>query len=122
FNQGMEAAEIPALWNQKYEDYLGITPRNYAEGVLQDSHWAVAAFGYFPTYTLGNLVSGALAKKMEAALPGLKNDIKKGDFSRVLKYLVDNIHSKGRSITSKDVVGELGVDDYLDYLSNKFKG
>ena len=122
FNQGMKAKDIPKVWNQKYQSYLGIKPKTDAEGALQDSHWSGGAFGYFPTYTLGNLISGSLKVQMEKAIPNFKQLIKKGDFSPILAYLKTNIHSKGRSITSKDVVGELNVNDYLDYLKEKFHG
>ncbi len=121
FNQGLNAKDIPAIWKEKYKSYLGITPKTHAEGILQDSHWAGAAFGYFPTYTLGNLISGSLYQKMKKEVPGFSKDIKKGDFSTILEYLIENIHSKGRSVTSKDIVGKLGVQDYLNYLEEKFK-
>lgn len=122
FNQGLNAKDIPKIWKQKYKDYLGIVPRNDAEGILQDSHWAGGAFGYFPTYTLGNLISGSLYQKLKQARPNFEKQIKKGEFSDTLKFLVDNIHSKGRSITAGDLVGELGVKDYLQYLEEKFRG
>jgi carboxypeptidase Taq len=90
--------------------------------MLQDSHWAGGAFGYFPTYTLGNLISGSLYKKMKKENAHFEKQITQGDFSVILKSLVKNIHGQGRSITSQDVVGELGVKDYLSYLKEKFKG
>lgn len=122
FNQGLNAKEIPTIWKELYKKYLGITPKTDAEGVLQDSHWAGGAFGYFPTYTLGNLISGSLYMKLKKDLPGFEKQIAKGDFSKILAFLVKNIHSKGRSITSKDIVGEINVNDYLKYLKEKFEG
>lgn len=121
FNQGMNSKDIPEIWNQKYKEYLGITPKNFAQGLLQDSHWAGGAFGYFPTYTLGNLISGSLYHQMKKDLPGFKKDIEKGKFKKIGQYLKDNIHVKGRSVTARDLVGELDVKDYLSYLSEKFK-
>lgn len=120
FNGNLEALDIPSLWNEKYKTYLGLKPKTFAEGVLQDSHWASAAFGYFPTYTLGNLISGSLSQKMKKELRNFKSDISRGEFGTILGYLKDNIHSKGRSITAKDIVGELAVKDYLTYLKEKF--
>lgn len=122
FNQGLNAKDIPKIWKEKYKDYLGVVPKNDAEGILQDSHWAGGAFGYFPTYTLGNLISGSLYMKLKKVLPNYEKQIAKGEFSQILKFLVDNIHSKGRSITSADLVGDLNVKDYLKYLEEKFKG
>jgi carboxypeptidase Taq len=120
FNQGMNAEDIPSIWNEKYKNYLGLTPKNFATGVLQDSHWAGAAFGYFPTYTLGNLISGSLYQKMKIELPSMKKDMQKGKLSGIGEYLKDNIHSKGRSITARELVGDLNVQDYLSYLAEKF--
>ena len=122
FNQGLKAKDIPSIWRELYKKYLGIVPKTDAEGILQDSHWAGGAFGYFPTYTLGNLISGSLFMKLKKQIPDLDKKISKGDFAPVLKYLVDNIHSKGRSINSADLVGELDVNDYLHYLKTKFQG
>lgn len=122
FNQGLNAKDIPAIWKEKYHSYLGLVPKTHAEGMLQDSHWAGGAFGYFPTYTLGNLISGSLYKKLKKENSQFEKQIAKGNFSPILTSLVKNIHSKGRSITSQDVVGELAVKDYLSYLEEKFKG
>lgn len=122
FNQGLNAKDIPQIWKEKYKEYLGILPKTHAEGVLQDSHWAGGAFGYFPTYTLGNLISGSLYMKLKKAVPDFERQIKSGKFKSVLKFLVKNIHSKGRSLTTHDLVGELTTSDYLNYLEEKFKG
>jgi carboxypeptidase Taq len=120
FNQGMNSADIPAIWNEKYKQYLGITPKNNTVGVLQDSHWAGAAFGYFPTYTLGNLISGSLYQKMKNDLPGMSKQIQRGNLTNISNYLRDNIHSKGRSVTAQDLIGPINVNDYLSYLAEKF--
>jgi carboxypeptidase Taq len=122
FNQGLQAKDIPAIWKEKYKNYLGIVPKTDAQGMLQDSHWAGGAFGYFPTYTLGNLISGSIYMKLKKTLPQFEKQIEKGDFTKILNFLVKNIHQKGRGITTKDIVGELKVDDYLKYLEQKFKG
>ena len=120
FNEGLKVKDIPAVWNEKYESYLGLRPKNDTVGALQDSHWASGAFGYFPTYTLGNMISGSLYQKMKKEVPSFKKDIRAGKFSKILGYLRTNIHEKGRTITSKDIVGELNVNDYLNYLAEKF--
>lgn len=122
FNQGLNAKELPEVWSEKYHKYLGLKPKSNAEGVLQDSHWAGAAFGYFPTYTLGNLISGSLYQKMRKAVPTFKEDNLRGNYTQIRNYLIENIHSKGRSIDSHDIVGELKVNDYLSYLREKFLG
>jgi carboxypeptidase Taq len=121
FNQHLEAHDIPDLWNRKYEDSLELTPPDHARGFMQDSHWAGAAFGYFPTYTLGNLISGSLYQKMKKEVKTFRKDIQKGDMSKIGEFLKDQVHVKGRSITAHDLVGKLDVKDYLNYLKEKFK-
>lgn len=121
FNQGLNAKDIPAIWKRKYKEYLGITPKTDAEGLLQDSHWAGAAFGYFPTYTLGNLISGSLHRMLKKEIPRFEKNIERGDFKKILEFLITHIHSKGRAVTARELVGELNVHDYLNYLSEKFK-
>jgi carboxypeptidase Taq len=120
FNQGLNAKDIPEIWNHKYKEYLGIKPKNYADGVMQDSHWAGAAFGYFPTYTLGNLISGSLYQKMKKEIKNFDKDIKNGEFKKIGSYLKTHVHQKARSVTSKEIVGKLNVKDYLSYLNDKF--
>lgn len=121
FNQGLDAQELPIIWNKKYEEYFGLTPPDDRQGILQDSHWAGGAFGYFPTYTLGNLISGSIYQRMKKELKSFRKDIERGEFSRIGNYLKENIHSKGRSVTTVELVGKLDVKDYLSYLKEKFK-
>ena len=110
-----------SLWNKKYKEYLGLRPKNYREGILQDSHWASGAFGYFPTYTLGNLISGSLSKIMKKDIPKFNSLVRKGELTPVREWLKKNIHLHGRAITSKDIVGDIQVKDYLNYLDEKFR-
>lgn len=119
-NQGLNTKDLPEIWNQKYKDYLGLVPKNFASGILQDSHWAGGAFGYFPTYTLGNLISGSLYQKMKKEVPGIQKDIRKGSLVKARNFLKDTVHAKGRSMTAQEVVGPIEVNDYLAYLSEKF--
>lgn len=121
FNRGLDLESLPEVWNDLYAKYLGIRPENFREGILQDSHWAGGAFGYFPTYTLGNLITGSLAKVMKTEVKDFKGQVRRGEFSSIREWLKDNIHSKGRSISSKDIVGEIQVKDYLHYLDEKFR-
>lgn len=121
FNQGMQAKDIPAVWNEKYREYLGVEPKDYSTGVLQDSHWAGGAFGYFPTYTLGNLISGSLYQMMKTEVPDYKKLIKSGKLEGIEKFLKEEVHKKGRSVSARDIVGKINVNDYLSYLSEKFR-
>jgi carboxypeptidase Taq len=121
FNGNIDVHDLPELWNDKYESYLGLRPKSYAEGILQDSHWASAAFGYFPTYTLGNLISGSLSRIMKEEMKNFDALIRKGDFAPIRSWLKENIHQHGRSISASDVVGKIQVKDYLSYLDKKFR-
>jgi carboxypeptidase Taq len=121
FNQDFPVKEVPDLWNKKYQEYLGLLPSSDREGVLQDSHWAGGAFGYFPTYTLGNLISGSLYQRLKKEVKGFKKEMERGDLHSIGEFLKKNIHEKGRSVTARDLIGKLDVEDYLSYLKEKFK-
>ena len=71
--------ELPALWNQKYEEYLGIVPPNDSEGLMQDVHWSEALIGYFPSYSLGNLYGAQFYHQMKKEIPNVKEKIEAGD-------------------------------------------
>jgi carboxypeptidase Taq len=118
-------ADLPEIWNQKYKDYLGIDVENDSEGVMQDIHWASGAFGYFPTYALGNIYSGQILTAMEKTVPDWRNRISKGNFRNVKKWLIENIHKHGNlydpQVLIKKVTGEeINVRPYLEYLNNKY--
>ncbi len=121
FNENYPAAQLPELWNTKYKESLGIKPCTNREGILQDSHWAGGAFGYFPTYTLGNLISGSLSRIMKKEMPKFHSLVRSGDLAPIGEWLKKNIHSHGRAITTKDIVGQIEVKDYLTYLDDKFR-
>lgn len=91
----LEAEDLPGAWNDGIKKLLGITPKNDAEGCLQDIHWYGGDFGYFPTYTLGALSAAQFFKTLEKQVPDVKNDLQKADFSRIMDWLKTNIHSKG---------------------------
>ena len=72
-------AELPEAWNQAYSDLLGITPTNPNDGVLQDVHWSNGLFGYFPSYTIGNLYAASFRFQMEEDLPAMWSDVATGN-------------------------------------------
>ncbi|MCS6858564.1 MAG: carboxypeptidase M32, partial [Sandaracinaceae bacterium] len=95
FEDALEAAEIPRVWNEKYQAYLGVVPPTVSQGPLQDVHWSEGLFGYFPSYTLGNIYAASLAKQMEVDIPSMWVDVENGDFSKILAWLRERIHQKG---------------------------
>jgi carboxypeptidase Taq len=117
--------ELPAAWNKGMEEYLGITPPCDADGVLQDVHWASGYIGYFPTYSLGNLVANQLWERINRDIPKLSEQIRKGDFSELLGWLREHVHQHGSKYKPQDlvkrIVGEtINPDPYLKYLDEKF--
>ena len=117
--------DLPEAWNAKTEDYLGLRPKTDADGVLQDVHWSLGALGYFPTYTLGNLMSVQLFEKARADVEGLDEQIERGGFSGLLDWLREHIHQYGRKKTAgeilQDVVGGgLDAEPWLAYIRQKY--
>ncbi len=118
--------DIPSLWNEKYHQYLGITPPDEARGCLQDIHWAHGAFGYFPTYTIGNLLSAQLFNRALEDHPSIPAEIEGGNFSTLLAWLRKHVHRHGSRYTFAELVkeitgGEVRVHPFMKYLSDKFR-
>jgi len=114
-------ADLPDAWNARYQEYLGVRPPTDAKGVLQDVHWSGGAFGYFPSYTLGNLYAASLGNSMIKAIPDLWARVERGDFAPVLAWLREHVHSKAHlqdaPLIVADAVGERdAVEDLLTYL------
>jgi len=117
--------ELPQLWNQQYEEYLGVKIENDSEGVMQDTHWASGLYGYFPSYALGNIYSGQILEKMEKDLPDWRKLIENGNFKQIKEWLVKNVHSYGNLYDPADLLvkitgKELHVEPYLNYLTEKY--
>jgi carboxypeptidase Taq len=96
--------DLPAAWNQKYREMLGVEPGNDAEGCLQDIHWSGGLIGYFPTYTLGNVYAAQLFAAAKAELPGLEESFSRGDFRGLLDWLRARIHRQGQRYRSAALV------------------
>ncbi|MCX6651550.1 MAG: carboxypeptidase M32 [Methanomassiliicoccales archaeon] len=116
--------ELPAVWNQKYADYLGVKVENDGEGVLQDTHWSGGSFGYFPSYALGNIYSGMFLEKMQKDVPQWRKGLRHGEFDPVLQWLRTNVHSKGDLYDPADLVKEvtgkdLTITPFMKYLERK---
>jgi len=121
----LKVGELPALWNQKYEDYLGVKIENDSEGILQDVHWSHGYFGYFPSYALGNIYSGQILQRMEKELPKWQEYISKGSFKEVREWLITNVHSYGNLydplVLLKKISGEeIRSKPFLKYLESKY--
>ena len=117
--------EIPALWNRKYQEYLGITPSSDREGVLQDVHWT-SGFGYFPTYAVGNFYNAMYYNRMKKEV-AVDEAIREGNFGPVNNWMIQNVFAKADRLSPKewirDITGrEFTPVDFLDYLEDKYSG
>ena len=120
-----EPDDLPGLWNEKMQSYLGIVPERDAEGVLQDVHWSMGAFGYFPTYTLGNLYSVQFFEQATLELPQLEEEMRAGHLLPLRRWLEQKIHRWGRMFTpdhlARRVTGSgVNPEPFLRYLETKY--
>ena len=100
----LPVADLPAAWNAKYREYLGIEPSSDAAGVLQDIHWSGGAIGYFPTYSLGNLYASQLFAQANADLGGLDEQFAQGDFEPLRSWLNKNVHQQGQCYSAAQLI------------------
>jgi carboxypeptidase Taq len=121
----MKIEDAEAFWNDKMKDYLGVTPSDAASGVLQDMHWSIGLFGYFATYTIGNLISVQLWNQFQADEPSWEAQIRRGDFKSLRAWLQREVHRHGRSYQPRDLVkrvtgSDIDAGPYLSYLEAKY--
>ena len=115
--------DIKALWNKKYEEYLGVTPTNDSEGILQDVHWS-SGFGYFPTYALGNIYNAMYYNSMKEKLD-VDKLIKENKMDVILKYMTENVFKDANKLDSKTWIKKITNKDidssyFLKYLEDKY--
>lgn len=125
FNDEIEVKDLPQVWNDKYEQYLGVRPENDAKGVLQDVHWSGGSFGYFPSYALGYMYAAQFKNTMLKDLPNYDELLEKGDLQPIREWLTKNIHQYGSMKKPleilNDVTGEgLNAQYLVDYLYDKY--
>jgi carboxypeptidase Taq len=121
----LSVSEIPEFWNDRMEQLLGVRPTEDSQGVLQDTHWSSGLFGYFPTYTLGNLVSAIIVSKMRKDLEGYEEDIKKGNFEPIRNWLKLKIHQHGSVYAPKVLLNNAlnegyNPDYFVTYIETKY--
>jgi carboxypeptidase Taq len=126
FNGTIAVADLPAAWNAKYEEYLGVTPANDGEGVLQDVHWSGGAFGYFPSYALGNMYAAQFTQTLRQELPAFDSLIAEGNLAPIKEWLTEKVYKHGKLLTPNEIIREvtgeeLNPDYLVQYLEEKYK-
>jgi carboxypeptidase Taq len=117
--------DLPDAWNEKMRQYLGLTPPNYAEGVMQDIHWSSGAIGYFPTYALGNMYAAQFFHQASKDMPDMERDMASGNLLPLREWTRENIHSHGSRRLPRDLVKYVTGEDlnpkyFIDYLETKY--
>ncbi|WP_418282603.1 carboxypeptidase M32 [Halorubrum sp. DTA98] len=117
--------DVPEVWNDTYEEYLGIRPDTDSAGCLQDIHWSHGNFGYFPTYSLGSVMAAQLYAAAEADIEDLEANVADGDFEALHEWLAEHVHRHGSRYETNELVeratGEpFAADAFIDYVEEKY--
>ena len=121
----IEVEQLEEEWNSRFYKDFDMKIKTPDQGYLQDIHWSSGLFGYFPTYSLGNLYAANLFKKMGKEIKDLEEDIKTGQFKETVKWLRKKIHNKGRTVTPTELIKNatgvpVSTEPFLEYLNLKF--
>ncbi len=126
-NDRLSVKELPGVWNAKMKEYLNLVPINNRDGVLQDVHWSSGAFGYFPSYMLGNLYSAQIYYAMRSDVSEFDELVSKGDFTPIVNWLKEKIHKKGKLYDPKELIRiatgkEFDTSCFVRYIKEKYLG
>jgi carboxypeptidase Taq len=122
----LSVSDVPAAWNDTMDDYLGVRPKRDAEGMLQDVHWSAGSIGYFPTYSLGNMVSAMIRRKLARQVP-IEELVRSGKLTPIKDWLRTSVHRWGATFAPKELLRREFNDGYnpdalIEYLQAKFVG
>ena len=122
----LSVAELPEAWNARVREYLGIEVPTNADGVLQDVHWSAGLIGYFPTYSLGNMIAGQLWARAHVDIGDLEAQIAAGELGGLRAWLGENIHRHGSRYTTEELLervvgGPIAVEPFIGYLKDKLR-
>jgi carboxypeptidase Taq len=125
FSGALKVRDLSAAWKKASREIVGLDPATDREGVLQDVHWSDGAFGYFPSYCLGNMIAAQLWYRALALRPALEEDFAQGDFSWLLGWLRENVHTQARRFSALELVRritgeELSPRPLLRYLKERY--
>lgn len=121
----LQVGDLPEIWNDRMQAYLGITPPNDTLGVLQDVHWSSGLIGYFATYALGNVISAQFWEKIAVDIPDLIEQIERGQFAMLLEWVRTKIHRHGKKFFPQELVmrvtgSKIDPEPYMRYLRTKY--
>ena len=124
-NGRIAVSELPELWRDAMERYLGIVPEDDTHGVLQDVHWSAALIGYFPSYMLGNLYGAQIFAQIKEEIPDLDERIARGEFGSLLEWLRRNVHRFGKIYEPKELIRRLTGESlnpsyFIYYITTKY--
>jgi carboxypeptidase Taq len=125
FDGALRVRDLPEAWRAQSIELLGMAPAHDGEGVLQDIHWSWGEFGYFPSYTLGNMISASLWETFREQRPGWEDDFARGEFAPLLSFLRDRVHRHGRTMGARELCrtatgAELAPDALLRHLRERY--
>jgi carboxypeptidase Taq len=117
--------DLPEAWNAGMEQRLGIRPTNDADGCLQDIHWAVGSFGYFPSYALGAVIAAQLYETLRTEVPELDEQLASGDYTGLFDWLREHVHSLGAKVPVQDLLKSatgrpLSAVSFVRYVESKY--
>ncbi|MBU0667043.1 MAG: carboxypeptidase M32 [Nanoarchaeota archaeon] len=112
-------------WNKKFKEMFGITPKSDNQGILQDIHWSMGAFGYFPSYAIGTIYSSQIRAKLKQEIKDFDSLVERQEFKKIILWLEKNIHSKGRTMLADEIIKKstgkgLDPESYIKYLKDKY--
>ena len=124
-NGDLAVRDLPAAWNEGMEERLGIRPGGDTEGCLQDVHWAVGSFGYFPSYALGAVIAAQLYESLRNDVPALDEQLAHGEFGGLLAWLRTHVHGLGAKVPVQDLLREatgksLSASVFIRYVETKY--
>ena len=125
-NNDIDVNDLPKIWNDKYEEYLGIRPSTDSEGIMQDIHWSCGDIGYFPSYAIGTAIAAQIYAHLQKAIH-VEDCLRNGDFKTINLYLKENLHRFGKTKTTNELLQHMMGEDfnpqyYINYLTEKYNG
>jgi carboxypeptidase Taq len=120
----LEPKDLPEAWNARMDEYLGVDVPDDARGVLQDMHWAGGSIGYFPTYSLGNVISVQIWERLQEDIGDVDDQMERGEFGEIREWLRTHLYVLGRKFTQQETIervtgSRIDPVPYVRYLREK---